>query len=225
VISETIVRKRDVEKYLRATSTIDSDSREIREKAACLTIDKITLRSKSVPLFYFVRDQIQYKIRIFQDAESEDFRASLTLRRRYGFCTTKAVLMVALCRAVGIPARLCLCDIRHHRLPPALVDLIGTNVLFFHGYCELFLDDGWIKVDPAFDIEFCRSTEVPPVDFSGYNNALLSPADIKGRSYIEYLSERGCFEDVPVQMIVSGLKKIHGPLDREKMAVWNRDFY
>jgi hypothetical protein len=214
-----------VEKYLRATSTIDSDSPEVRGRAALLTADKATARSKSVSLFYFVRDQLQYRICIFQDAESEDFRASLTLRRGYGFCTTKAVVMVALCRAVGIPARLCLCDIRHHRLPPALVELIGANVLYFHGYSELFLDDRWIKVDPAFDIEFCKSTDVPPAEFSGDNNALLSPVDIKGRSYIEYLTERGCFEDVPVQMIVSGLKKIHGPLDKEKMAVWNRNYY
>jgi hypothetical protein len=177
-----------------------------------------------VSLFYFVRDQIKYRIYIFQDIKKEDLRASLTLKRRYGFCITKAVLMVALSRAAGIPARLRLCDIRHQRLPSALAEFIGTNILAFHGYAELFIDNDWMKVSPDFDIEFCKSTGVLPVDFSGEKDALF-PVDMEGRSHIEYVNERGCFEDVPVEMIVSGLKEFYGPLDEEKMAVWNRNYY
>ena len=217
--------RRHLEKYLRATSAIDSDSCEVREQALHLISDKVTQTDKAVSLFYFVRDQIKYRIYIFQDIETEDFRASLTLKRRYGFCITKAVLMIALSRAVGIPARLRLCDIRHRRLPSALVECIGGNILAFHGDAELFIGNRWIKVCPAFDIEFCKSAEVLPVDFSGEKDALFHPVDVKGRNYIEYVNERGCFEDVPVEMIVSGLKEFYGPLDEAKMAAWNRNYY
>jgi hypothetical protein len=55
-------------------------------------------------LFLYVRDQIRFE---FPPTWSEwdQVRASQVIQSGYGYCNTKATLMVALCRACGIAAR------------------------------------------------------------------------------------------------------------------------
>jgi len=67
-------------------------------------------------LFYFVRDEIKYTIYISKLRE-KDNRATEILSRKKGYCVQKAVLLVALARASGIPARLRFADIVNFKLP------------------------------------------------------------------------------------------------------------
>lgn len=214
-----------MENYLRATEVIDCDSLEIRRKALSLSSQKDSYADKAVSLYYFVRDEIKYRIAIFEDMGKAKFRATLTLKRGYGFCMTKAILLVALSRATGIPARLHFCDIRNHLLPQDLLELVGTDIIIFHGYADLFLNGRWIKANPAFDIDLCRENEIVPVDFSGDKDAVFHPVDLKRRHHIEYIRDRGSFDDLPLEMILSGLREFYGPLDKDKIAEWNGQYY
>lgn len=214
-----------MEEYLRPTDVVDCNSPEIREKSISLISKKEGDPEKAKALFYFVRDEISYKIAIFRDMERERFRASSTLKQGYGFCMTKAILLIALSRAIGIPARLHFSDIRNHLIPQALKEFIGTDILAFHGYADLFINGRWIQVNPAFDIGLCRENLFIPVDFSGDSDALSNPFDLRGRRHIEYVRDRGSFVDLPHAMLVSGLKEYYGPLDGEKMAEWNQGYY
>lgn len=131
----------------------------------------------------------------------EHFRASNTLVRNQGFCVQKAVLLVALSRAVGIPARLGFAVVRNHLLPEKLAEMLVTNVLPDHGYAELYLHGKWVKVTPAFDLEMCQKYKIIPVEFDGKKDAKLHSHTEDGKLHIEYLLDRGPFEDVPLDAI------------------------
>ena len=130
----------DMERYLRSTSAIDCDHTLIVEKAESLTVNKRDTIDKAISLFYFVRDEIKYNMYV-ELHDSEHYRASRTLERKEGFCIQKSVLLVALARAVGIPARLHHADIRNHLASEKAKQAMGTNIFTYHGYVELFLDE------------------------------------------------------------------------------------
>ena len=103
---------KQMERFLGPTPRIDSDNESIRRMAEDLTQDQDTDRGKAKSLYYWVRDEIGYTplvpLEIF-----DDYRASATLKRGKGFCVEKAAVLTAFSRAVGIPARVHLADIRN----------------------------------------------------------------------------------------------------------------
>ncbi len=104
----------DTGTYLRHTDIIDCDAESIRSKAAELTVGMETERENAVALFYFVRDEIKHNA--YAPLHDRDrFKASAVLQAGNGFCQQKAILLAALARASGVPARLGLIDIRDHR--------------------------------------------------------------------------------------------------------------
>jgi len=186
--------------YLKPTFVIDSDSRVVREKVASLTEGCSSYKDRAKVLFYFVRDGIKYNPYLAL-CSFEDYRASKTLLRGEGFCIQKAVVLAAVARAVGIPARLGFADIRNHLAPKELVELMGTNVFFCHGYCELWLDNKWVKATPAFNIEMCIKFDIKPVEFDGSRDAVFHEKNRKGELHIEYLKYHETFADLPFEEI------------------------
>jgi len=79
----------------------DSDHPLVRETARRLTRDLTTPREKLRALFYFVRDEIRFGF----PKEGDIVKASETIELGYGQCNTKAALLIALARAVGLEAR------------------------------------------------------------------------------------------------------------------------
>jgi len=186
--------------YLKPTFVIDSNSKVIQEKATSLTEKHSSQREKARELFYFVRDRIKYNPYLALSS-IEDYRASKTLQRGEGFCIQKAVVLTALARAVGIPARLGFADIRNHLAPKELTELMGTNIFFYHGYSELWLNDKWVKATPAFNIEMCNKFDIKPVEFDGFRDAVFHERNKRGVLHIEYLKYHGTFADLPFREI------------------------
>jgi transglutaminase-like putative cysteine protease len=152
-------------------------------------------------LFYFVRDDIKY--RIFLDViDFEMFKASNTLNRGFGFCIPKANLLAALARANGIPSRLHFADIRNHQLPAHIMERLFTDLMVYHGYVELFINHRWVKANPSLDIELCNKYDIIPVDFNGLEDALFHTLDRIGRLHIEYINDHGTFNDLPYDNII-----------------------
>lgn len=193
-----------MQKYLKPTSTFDSDSESIREKARELTQGKEDAIEKARALFYFVRDGISYNIYVPKHMP-EHFRASNTLARGKGYCVQKAVLLVALARAAGIPARLGCAKIRNYLVPPEVLEILKSDIFPWHGYAELYLDGKWVKATPAFDLKMCQEYRLIPVEFDGRNDARLHPLNLDGKPHIEYLLDRGPFDDVPLAEIRKAL--------------------
>ncbi len=196
-------------KYLQSTEIIDSDNPVIIQKAKKLSNHLETDIEKAVALFYFVRDHIKYNPYL-KRLLPEHYRASNTLNRKEGFCTQKAVLLVALSRALQIPARIRFAVIRVHLLPDKLASLIKGNELPDHGFAELYLDGKWIKANPSFDIETCKDLIIP-VQFDGKKDALFNSHTRDGRLHIEYVLFRDSYADVPIDKIIEWATPILTP--------------
>ena len=80
----------------------DHENELVVNLAVKLTQNETSVRKKLENLFYYVRDEI-----LFYFPENGDLmKASETIKQGGGQCNTKGTLLVALCRAVGIPARI-----------------------------------------------------------------------------------------------------------------------
>ena len=78
-------------------------------------------------------------------------RASLVLAQRRGDCTEHSILLAALSRSLGLPARTV------HGLVSASVD--GTNALFWHEWVEVWAGE-WVAVDPTFGQPIADATHL-----------------------------------------------------------------
>jgi transglutaminase-like putative cysteine protease len=186
--------------YLGHTFFIDCDAAPIKEKAAELTACVEGEKEKGIRIFYFARDEIAYNVYSPRSTDAE-FKASHVLARREGYCVQKAVLLVALARAAGIPARLRFAEIRSHLTPPALVEKRGSNIFPYHGLADLHIDGRWVKATPIYDIGYCIKTGVAPIEFDGEKDAMLPLHTLDGRLHTEYIRDRGFFEDLPIDDI------------------------
>jgi transglutaminase-like putative cysteine protease len=188
------------EKYLKPTPMIDCDHGTIQEKANEVTKGQEGVIEKSRALFAFVRDGIKYNPYLPRYLP-EHFRASNTLAREEGFCVQKAVLLVALSRVMGIPSRLGFAVIKNYLLPEKVAEMLVTNLLPDHGYAELYLNGKWIKATPTFDLEMCQKNRIVPVEFNGKDDAKFHSHTQDGKLHIEYILDRGPYEDVPLDGI------------------------
>ena len=195
---------RDLEKlkcYFKPTADIDFDTPLVKEKSRRLVQGVTDQRDQAIKIFYAVRDGIRYTI-YGNRSLPEHFRASQVLSTGEGYCVQKAILLVALARAASIPARLRFAAIRNHLMPAELLEKRGTNFFAYHGYTDLYLEGSWVKATPTFDILCCKNAGLRPVEFDGKHDALLPPLTLDGRRHIEYVEDRGVFEDVPFDAIM-----------------------
>lgn len=196
--------------YLRATPFVDSDEPAIRAFADKATRGADTAKQKALALYGAVRDSIQYDPYVdFLDPAK--FRASAVLHAGKGFCVGKSAVLAAAARGVGIPARPGYADVRNHLTSKRLKERVG-DTFYWHSYTELYIDGKWVKCTPAFDAALCERAKIKPLDFDGVNDSLFHPFDPAGRRHMEYLKDRGAFEDVPFDTIVADFKRFYPKL-------------
>lgn len=198
--------------FLGATDFLDIDHESVRAFTKDTIGDASDDRGKAKRLFVAVRDQIWYD----PYSVSEDpghYRASFVLEHGRAYCVPKAVLLTAVCRAAGIPARLGFADVRNHLQTESLRALMdGSDLFVFHGYSSLHIDGRWVKATPAFNAELCARFGVPPVEFDGAQDALMHAFTADGTQHMEYVRERGVFDDLPLTTILTELRNAYGPL-------------
>lgn len=146
----------------------------------------------------------------------EVFRASSVLAAGRGYCVGKASLMAAACRAVGVPARVAFADVTNHLATPQLLERMGSDIFYWHGFTEVNPDGRWIKVSPTFNASLCAKLGVAPLEFDGVNDALLQPFDGAGNAFMAYLAQHGGFHDVPAKYIMLEMARLYPkPLTRD----------
>jgi transglutaminase-like putative cysteine protease len=187
----------ELTKYLQPTEFLDFDKKRVSNKALEITEGLKTDKEKAIALFYWVRDEIRYMMSAFYMIKA-NFKASVTLRRGYGFCVSKAVLLSSLARAVGIPAKVHLADIRNNKVPQEVIAYLGTNIFAYHGYSEFYLNYKWVKATPVFDKYTAqRAGFLPLVEFDGIHDGILSKYDPDGNLFVEYVKDRGVYANLP----------------------------
>jgi transglutaminase-like putative cysteine protease len=184
--------------YLSPAEFIDSDHERIQAKA----------RQASGP----AADRVEQARVLYRAVRDETYRASSVLAKGHGYCVGKASLYVALCRTVGIPARLGLADVKNHLATPRLLEMVGTEVFAYHGYVEIMPGREWIKATPTFNVSLCQKLGVPPLEFTGESDALLQPFDGRGREFMSYIAQHGTFFDVPVKFLIGEMVRLYPAL-------------
>lgn len=120
--------------FLTSTHFIDSDNSEIASKAKALTKGCRSDVEKARMLFEFVRDS-------YNKNQCESFIASEILECGGNSCRQRSILLAALCRAVGLPARLHLQKVTIRNWKDRNGNII--DISFAHGITGIFLKGEW----------------------------------------------------------------------------------
>lgn len=140
-ISDPVARK-----SLRAEKDIQSDNPQLQQTARQITSGATTVAEATERISNWVHDHVTYTIPVNQDALS-------VFTSGKGSCQGYTRLTIALCRAVGIPARYA-----HGYLPPgeewgARVERFGvkTSGGGYHAWLEIYYPDvGWAFTDGEY---------------------------------------------------------------------------
>ena len=131
---------------LETTFYCDHDHPEIQAAAARLKQGGGAPAGVAMRAFTFVRDGLPFGIDLYRRKASE------TLRRGYGVCWNKNLLLVALLRCNGIPARFGSVAVRRTFCEPALGAMHRlNNDPFHHCLTHVLLDGRWTILDPTLD--------------------------------------------------------------------------
>ena len=186
---------------LQATALIDSDAPSVRAFVA-QHAQGADDRSRAVALYLAVRDGFRYDpYRI--DLSPLGMTASTVLTNGYSWCVPKAALLTAACRAAGIPARMGFADVRNHLSTERMRETMKTDLFLWHGYSDIWLEGRWVKATPAFNIGLCERFGLLPLEFDGRNDSIYHAFDTSGQRHMEYVHQRGAFDDVPLTQIVA----------------------
>lgn len=180
-------------------------------------------RERAVSLYLAVRDGFRYDpYRI--DLRPAGMKASAVLSSGHGWCVPKAALLAAACRAAGIPARVGYADVRNHMSTERMRQTMQTDLFVWHGYTEVWLDGAWVKATPAFNIELCDRFGLLPLQWDGRADSLYHPFDKSGQRHMEYVNERGAFDEVPLAAIVASFRSTYPGWGETASALRNNDF-
>jgi len=155
--------------FLASCDVIDWQCAEVREAAARLTAEADGHDAISL-LFDWVRDFIAHT----GDAGRGKLtlRASDVLRERTGLCYAKSHLLVALLRAVNIPAGLCYQRLRCD----------GTESSFvLHGLVGVLMpNEKFVRIDPRGNMPSIGARFMPGREVLAFEATLPGEADLPG---------------------------------------------
>ena len=128
----------DLARYLKPEAFIESDAPEIRAEAERMVRGITGVRARAERLTREVNQLVEKKPTVSLPSALE------VLRTKVGDCNEHTVLLVALARSLGIPAR----------INVGLVYVRGA--FYYHAWPEVYLDEGngrglWLPVDPTFN--------------------------------------------------------------------------
>jgi len=192
--------------YLKPTYYFDYHSTEIQNIISEYQKTSITNKEKTIQLYLKIRDSWRYDPYNLS-LSKENFKASSIAKKSKGHCIEKSIILIACLRALHIPARLHLGKVKNHIGVDRLTEKFGTNELTPHGMVQVFLNNKWLKISPAFNKSMCKMFNVPPIEFDGENSSFLQKFDSKGNLFMEYLDDYGTFEDVPLAFMINNVKE------------------
>jgi transglutaminase-like putative cysteine protease len=142
--------------YLATTAFCDLDHPDIQALAEELAADDGSPRAIAVRMFEWVRDEIPYFLGPW------GVTASQTLLARAGTCTTKSNLLVALLRAIRIPAAYGILRVDAQRywgvIGPAFLTR-HASPSSTHVHAAVRLDGRWVRCDPSTDRRIAEKSQ------------------------------------------------------------------
>lgn len=169
-------KSKDISFFLKETYYCDYTHPTIKALANDFTSKYKNQRDLAKALFYYVRDNVFYRVGLWNRKASE------TLNERDGSCTNSANLLIALLRACDIPAGYGVMRVDGQQyFGPVTLEMFRGRVSknSIHIYCYVYLDNKWIKCDPSDDKKLSENTSYfnPPselIKWDGFNDAMLN---------------------------------------------------
>lgn len=212
----------DPSNCLQPAPYVESDAPEVIAFAKAAAGDISDPVERAVALYNAVRDKVLYDP--YQSySRLEVYSGRMALLRGRGYCVAKAALLAACCRAMGIPARLGFADVRNHLATPRLLEMNGSDVFYWHGYTDVWLEGKFVKATPAFNLSMCERFGVLPLEFDGRTDSIFHPYDRDDRPHMEYVNYRGTYAGVPVDEILTAFRE-HCPRYLEDGSFGGGDF-
>lgn len=163
----------ETEAYLGETVFCDFGSPSVRSLAEKVDSAGKTSEETARAAFLLVRDEILFGFDLWQ------VKASETVQKAYGMCSNKALVLAAVLRHHGIPARLAYVPMKRDGLNPAWGGMgrMMSRVLN-HVIAEVHLGGNWIPVDLTLDRKTYERLFVPAgvtwkIDWDGSGPCLL----------------------------------------------------
>ena len=195
-------------RFLRPNAFVDSDHPAIIAFARRVA-GELPPREAAVALTHEVRDMLRYNPWRVGFTRA-DYTASGVLLRdpaEGGHCIDKANLLAAACRALGIPSRLHFANVRNHVGTADLERELGTDLLVFHGYTEVFIAGRWVAATPAFNRGLCERMGVAPLDFDGVHDSVFQEFDARGGRFMEYVEDHGSHAGIPFEAMLAAWRR------------------
>lgn len=207
----------NIDDCLRPGTIINSGHPDVIKYAMdSLDGSESTDREKAVKLYLRVRDDIRYNPYL-PFYRPEHYLSSNVIKSRTGFCIPKAGLLCAVARACGIPSRIGFASVRNHLSTRQLLEYLGSDLIVYHGFTELWIEGKWVKATPAFNAELCLLHKVPPLEFDGTSDSIFHEFNSDKKKFMEYVALHGVHHDVPVDLIVSEWEKAYG---KDRVRKW-----
>lgn len=185
--------------YLKETSILNYSSPSIQSFIKSKNWLALHPVERVKTIYNFVRDDIQFGYNI-----SDDISATQVLQDGYGQCNTKATLLMALLRAVGIPNR-----IHGFTIDKALQKGAITGVWYLlspknilHSWVEVFVEEKWysmegVILDKAYLSQLQQKNQDCTTSFCGYGaytDDLKNPP-IEWNLNHTYIQDKGINQD------------------------------
>lgn len=184
---------------------------DYQEKSFCdfssLVPIKSSKKEQAVAIYEFVRDYFLYDP-YHLDLRDEVLKASAIVLKKRAWCVEKAIVSCALFRKFGFPARLGFGIVKNHIGVEKLTSYLQREEIVFHGFVEVLVDNKWSKCTPAFDPRICKISGVEVLNWDTETDSLFQA--YKGEEkFMEYLHFYGVFDDVPLELMHTEMKKYY----------------
>ena len=195
-----------MKEYLSKTYYLDYTDKSIQSIVNQYKTSQLSKQEIAIDLYYKIRDGWRYNpYRI--SFVKEHYQSSFIANKTDGHCIEKSILLISCLRALDIPARLHLAKVKNHIGVEKFKEKFGSDEITPHGMVDIYLNNKWVKVSPAFNKELCDKLNVHVLDFDGENDSLFQEFDKSGNTFMHYLEDYGSFADVPLDFIANNFKE------------------
>lgn len=148
ILNKKLTHEKDLKRYLQPEPLIESDDSYIKSIANKIQGD--TQEEILENIYRYIQDNMTYTM-------MHNIGAKKALQMKKGKCSEYAAIMIALCRAKNIPARM-------------VIGNIAREQFTQHNWVEVYYDKyGWVMYDPT----------VEPMNINVYKNGKLSRVERK----------------------------------------------
>lgn len=209
-----------MKQYLQETQFLDFNHPNFDSFCSNISMDGLSKKELAIQLYLLVRDSFIYNP-YHLDLTHSGLTSSNVLNKKRAWCVEKSNVLAALARKYEIPSRLGYAIVTNHIGVERLTSYLKRDEIVFHGYVELYLNEKWVKCTPAFDQRICKLTKVAPLDWDGETDSMFQAFE-GDTKFMEYLHFYGEFDDVPIELMNSEMKKYYPHLFNE--IVESREF-